>query len=290
MYYIGLDVHKKSISFCIKDAGGQIHQQGKVVATRRELDVWMKTLPQPWTAALEATIFTGWIYDHLKAHATAVKVAHPLMLRAIAASKKKNNRVDASKIADCLRCDFLPECYMDTIEIRERRRTLRYRNLLVRQVVQLKTRVASLPMETGVRYDRQHLHRLGSISELLADKDAIDQSVRPLSASSCQRLSFQTDKRRKIYRARMDEGRKRVLGIMAAILASLHMQTADDLFCRAKVSQACAIRSSRPSTILVLICPKSKSSARTRRRTTRSLLETGKALWSCAAWTIAPVT
>jgi hypothetical protein len=26
----------------------------------------------------------------------------------------------------------------------------------------------------------------------------------------------------------MDEGRKRVLGIMAAILASLHMQTADD--------------------------------------------------------------
>jgi hypothetical protein len=28
----------------------------------------------------------------------------------------------------------------------------------------------------------------------------------------------------------MDEGRKRVLGIMAAILTSLHMQTADDLF------------------------------------------------------------
>jgi hypothetical protein len=28
----------------------------------------------------------------------------------------------------------------------------------------------------------------------------------------------------------MDEDRKRVLGIMAAILASLHMQTADDLF------------------------------------------------------------
>jgi hypothetical protein len=28
----------------------------------------------------------------------------------------------------------------------------------------------------------------------------------------------------------MDEGRKRLLGIMAAILASLHMQSADDLF------------------------------------------------------------
>jgi hypothetical protein len=32
------------------------------------------------------------------------------------------------------------------------------------------------------------------------------------------------------YAVAMDEGRKRVIGIMAAILASLHMQTADDLF------------------------------------------------------------
>src|SRR2546426_658411 len=46
-------------------------------------------LPQPWTVAMEATIFTGWIYDHLLPHAQQVKVAHPLMLRAIAAAKKE---------------------------------------------------------------------------------------------------------------------------------------------------------------------------------------------------------
>ncbi|MGC2447480.1 MAG: hypothetical protein WA477_07545 [Candidatus Sulfotelmatobacter sp.] len=57
---------------------------------------------------------------------------HPLMLRAIAAAKKKNDRVDASKIADCLRCDFLPECHIASTEIRDRRRTLGYRCLLER--------------------------------------------------------------------------------------------------------------------------------------------------------------
>ena len=61
---------------------------------------------------MEATIFTGWIYDHLLPHAEKVKVAHPLMLRAIAAAKKKNDKIDAGKIADCLRCDFLPACHM----------------------------------------------------------------------------------------------------------------------------------------------------------------------------------
>lgn len=72
---------------------------------------------------MEATIFT----DHLLQHAAQVKVAHPVMLRVIAASKKENDRIDAGKIADCLRCDFLPKCHMVSTAIRDRRRTLRYR-------------------------------------------------------------------------------------------------------------------------------------------------------------------
>jgi hypothetical protein len=30
MYYIGLDVHKKTISYCVKDVSGRIQQKGKV--------------------------------------------------------------------------------------------------------------------------------------------------------------------------------------------------------------------------------------------------------------------
>jgi transposase len=99
-------------------------------------------------------MFTGWIYDYLKPHAAALKVAHPLMLRAIAAAKKKTDRIDASKICDCLRCDFLPECYMAPTAIRERRCTLRYRNLLVRQMVQMKNKIGMLLMEGGVSYNK----------------------------------------------------------------------------------------------------------------------------------------
>jgi len=29
MYYIGLDVHKKTISYRVKDASGRIHAEGK---------------------------------------------------------------------------------------------------------------------------------------------------------------------------------------------------------------------------------------------------------------------
>ena len=180
MYYIGLDVHKRTISYCVKDAAGHVHQEGKIGSTRRELDAWIKTLPQPRTIAMEATIFTGWIYDHLLPHAEKVKVAHPLMLRAIAAAKKKNDRIDAGKIADCLRCDFLPECYMTSTEIRDRRRTLRYRNLVLKQMVQMKNRISGLLMETGVSYNKQRLHKLGYFTELMSGNEEVDESIRPL--------------------------------------------------------------------------------------------------------------
>lgn len=44
-------------------------------------------------------MFTGWVYDYLSPHAKEIKVAHPAILKAIAASKKKNDHVDARKIA-----------------------------------------------------------------------------------------------------------------------------------------------------------------------------------------------
>ena len=196
MYYIGLDVHKKTISYCVKDASGQVHREGTIGATRNELDWWMKTLPQPWTVAMEATIFTGWIYDHLLPHAAQVKVAHPVMLRAIALAKKKNDRIDAGKIADCLRCDFLPECHMASTAIRDRRRTLRYRHLLVRQMVQMKNRISGLLLETGVSHNKQRLHKVGYFRELLSSNEEVHENIRPLLRLSretivrCQKTEY----------------------------------------------------------------------------------------------------
>ena len=100
------------------------------------------------------------------------------LLQAIAAGKKKNDRVDARKIADLLRCDYFPECHMASREIRDRRRVLRYRNLLVRQAVQMKNKVSGLLMEAGVPYNRQKVHQTSP-----------NQRPGPASSSIAQSLS-----------------------------------------------------------------------------------------------------
>jgi len=168
MTYVGLDVHKKTIAYCVKTRGGKLIGEGEIRATRPDLDAWSSRLRRPWTGAMEATLFTGWIYDHLKPKAASLKVAHPAMLKAIAASKKKNDRVDASKIADLLRCDLLPECHMASREIRQQRRVLRYRNLIVSEATRMKNKIAGLLMECGVPYSKERLHGKGYFGDLLA--------------------------------------------------------------------------------------------------------------------------
>jgi transposase len=175
--YVGLDVHKQSISYCVKTAEGRIVGEGVVSATRGALTQWAGALEPPWLGAMEATLFTGWIYDHLRPYAEELKVGHPLMLRAIVASKKKNDRVDARKLADLLRCDLFPECYIAAPQIRQLRRVLRFRNLILRQAIRMKNKIAGLLMEVGAPYHKQKLHGKRCFAQLLTDLEDVPASV-----------------------------------------------------------------------------------------------------------------
>ena len=197
IYYVGLDIHKKTIAYCVKRSDGRIVDQSVVKATRKELTQWAGSLDRPWVGALEATMFTGWVYDFLKPCALELKVAHPAMLKAIAASKKKNDRLDAEKIADLLRCNLLPECYMASPEIRELRRILRYRNLLRRVETRLKNKASGLLMEVGAQYNKKRLHGRRYFKALMNESEEVPSSVKHLlQISHDNQMAFDRDQKR----------------------------------------------------------------------------------------------
>ena len=47
MNFIGLDIHKKTISYCVKDISGKVQSEGKIPATRQGLREWVGTLAKP---------------------------------------------------------------------------------------------------------------------------------------------------------------------------------------------------------------------------------------------------
>jgi transposase len=181
MYYVGLDVHKKSIAYCVKEADGKIVREGTVRATRAALTEWARSLPQPWCGAMEATLFSDWVYEHLRPHAMDLVMGHPARMKAIAAGKKKNDRLDARVIADLLRCQLVPPAFVMPPELRRLRQVLRYRNLLVRASVQMQNKIAGMLMEMGVDYDKTRLHGKQYFSELLENRrDQIAETALPL--------------------------------------------------------------------------------------------------------------
>jgi transposase len=179
-HYIGFDVHKKHINFCIKVADGEIVEEGRLMAERSALRMWATAQRHSWHGAMEATLFSGWIFDTLKPYAAELDMAHPAMLRAIAAAKKKNDRIDARMIADLVRCNLLPRCHVASPEIRELRRLLRYRNLVVRESVRMQNKMAGLLMESGTPFNKEKLHGKKYFSRLLNQLEEVPDSVKDL--------------------------------------------------------------------------------------------------------------
>jgi len=204
-HYIGFDVHKKSVSYCVKASDGTIVEEGKLAAKRATLQEWAGKRSQAWHGAMEATLFSGWIYDTLRPFAGELQMGHPAMMKAIGAAKKKSDRLDARKIADLVRCNLLPVCYVAVPEIRELRRILRYRNVVVAQAVRMKNKMSGLLMETGAEYNKQQLHGEKYFAELLDQLEGVPESVKELLRLSRGALElFQTMQRQLLERLEND--------------------------------------------------------------------------------------
>lgn len=53
LYYIGLDIHKKVIAYCVKTIDGGLIGAGTIAVTRKALDEWLNGLPGSWIGAMQ---------------------------------------------------------------------------------------------------------------------------------------------------------------------------------------------------------------------------------------------
>jgi transposase len=216
-HYIGLDIHKRTVAFCAKRPDGETVAAGTFGADRECIEQWAAERTRPWIGGLEATLFTGFVYDVLTPYAIEIQVGHPLQLKAISCAKHKTDAIDAETLANLLRADLFPACYMASPLVRELRRVLRYRNFLVRQAVTMKNRTTGLLMEVGVQYDSSRIHRQGYFYELLDHLEDTPNSVRELLRTTRCGLEMFQSAQKKLLAALKQHGhlRERVTRLMS---------------------------------------------------------------------------
>lgn len=143
--FVGLDVHKQQITYCILDSSGTVLQEGQIVLTKDLLAKFATTKLLPTDhVALETTTNCWSVVDVLQKHVPNVVVSNPMATKAIAQSKIKTDKVDAKVLAQLLRCDFLPTVWQPDEATRLRRQLSGRRSSLVGQRTQLQNRIHSV--------------------------------------------------------------------------------------------------------------------------------------------------
>ena len=148
--YVGIDLHRRrSVIVRMTEAGetlSTVSIDNDPVALALEV---ARAGPDP-EVVLEATYGWYWAADVLEAAGAKVHLAHPLGVMMFSHQRVKNDRRDATNLAELLRMGRLPEAWIAPPELRELRELVRYRAKLVALRSGLKTQVHAVLAKEGV--------------------------------------------------------------------------------------------------------------------------------------------
>lgn len=150
MLYVGLDVHSRQSSLCILNANGGTVNHIQVNGPRAAVVERLRRLEEPFSVCYEASIGYGQLYESLQPIAAHVAVAHPGKLRLIYGDKRKNDRVDAAKLAKLLLLDMVPRVHVPGVDVRAWRSLITFRQRVLQQLVRAKNQIRGVLRENDL--------------------------------------------------------------------------------------------------------------------------------------------
>ena len=150
MLYVGLDVHSRQSALCILNSGGGTVNEVQLKGPRSTVVDHLRQLTEPFSICYEASCGYGHLYERLRPLAAHVAVAHPGKLRLIYGSKRKNDRVDAQKLAKLLLLDMVPPVHVPSIDVRAWRSLIVLRQRVLQQVVRCKNQIRGVLRENDL--------------------------------------------------------------------------------------------------------------------------------------------
>lgn len=154
MWHVGMDVHWKTTTVCILNENGQQVKCTRIDGHWDKVLKFMAGIEKPFQVVYEASGGYGHLHEKLSKMARRVVVAHPGQLRLIFRSKRKNDRVDAQKLAKLLYLDEVPPVYVPPAQVRQWRMLIEHRQSMVALVVRCKNSIRALLRSQGIKAPR----------------------------------------------------------------------------------------------------------------------------------------
>lgn len=193
MKYVGVDLHKKSITVCVMvkaDGGRQVLLRKRFACDQVERIRQFFEQLERFQVTVEATSSYEWFLLLVEDLADRCVLAHPKKLRVIAESKNKSDKVDAQVLAEFLLLDMLPEAWRPTPRVRQHRVLVRHRRWLDGRITsvkcKLRNKLAHYNADVAELFTRKGQEHLAAVAMISADRFEAQQLLAELDLFTTQ--------------------------------------------------------------------------------------------------------
>ena len=139
--YVGLDVHRDSISIAVRNDRGKIVKEAVIPTSEAALLGFLQELRGTVHVALEEGTWAAWLHELLQGRVARVVVCDP---RKNSRAGNKNDRIDARELSDLLRCNRLVPVFHGETGLRSLRELARTYVVLTKEQTRTMNRIKAL--------------------------------------------------------------------------------------------------------------------------------------------------
>lgn len=186
MNYVGVDLHKKSISVCVVSEARKVLQSRRFLCVEpHRIEAFFQELGC-FEVVVEATVGYEWLLRLAEPHAQRAVLAHPGKLRIIAESTRKSDKLDARVLAEFLALDMIPEAHRPSPRVRDHRALVRHRQYVQQRITATKSKVRRVLWDYNADRSDLFTRRGGEYLEEVelsaADRFKVDQLCEQLDS------------------------------------------------------------------------------------------------------------
>src|SRR5437016_7387298 len=203
--YIGMDVHKEAISIAVMNSAGKIVMECVIETKASTILQFIDGLHGDLRVTFEEGTWAAWLFDLLKPHVTEVVVCNPRK-NALLKDGSKSDRIDARKLADLLRGNYLKPVYHGEHGLRMLKELSRTYLAISKDLVRVMNRLKALYRGWGIACSGRSVYAPNQRAVWL--KKITEPGVRLRAEYFYQQLDTLQRLRREARRHLLSESRK----------------------------------------------------------------------------------
>src|ERR1700730_17612894 len=166
--YIGMDVHKESISIAVRNDAGKIVMECVIETKTSAILEFVDGLRGDLHVTFEEGTWAAWLYDLLKPHVTELVVCDP---RKNASMREGNqsDKIDARRLAELLRLNHLSPVYHGEHGLRRLKELVRSYLTITKDLGRVMSRVKAIYRSWGIPWTGKQVYAPRHRLELLAN-------------------------------------------------------------------------------------------------------------------------